>query len=160
MRIGIELNVLPLINPDGLVVMDIDQRVDNVGEPVKIDGNDVPTTVERSANAKVSVRDGETVILGGFMRTEKRSSNSGVPFLKDIPLLGSLFRSTTKSGNRVELMILIRPKVLNTPEDAALVAMEEKAKLPGISKAERDFTDDARKNQQKSAKELYKREGF
>lgn len=160
LRIGIELNVLPLINVDGLVVMDIDQRVDNVGENVKIDNNDVPTTVERSANAKVSVRDGETVILGGFIRSEKRDSNSGVPFLKDIPLLGYLFRSTSRSDQRVELMILIRPKVLQTPEDAALVAVEEKGKMPGISKAERAFNADEAKEQKKHAKEIYKREGF
>ncbi|MBN2505949.1 MAG: hypothetical protein JXQ71_04575 [Verrucomicrobia bacterium] len=160
LRIGIELNVLPLINPDGLVVMDIDQRVDNVGENVKIDNNDVPTTVERSANAKVSVRNGETVILGGFIRNEKRDSNSGVPFLKDIPLLGYLFKSTSRSDQRVELMILIRPFVLQTPEEAAIVALEEKSKMPGISKAERAFTEDERKAQRKAAQELYKREGF
>jgi hypothetical protein len=57
-------------------------------------------------------------------------------------------------------MILLRPMVLQTPEDAALIAMEEKSKMPGISKAERNFTEDERKAQEKAAKELYKREGF
>ena len=80
--------------------------------------------------------------------------------LKDIPLLGYLFRSTSTSGQRVELMIMIRPKVLPTPEDAAIVASEEKAKLPGISNAERMFSEAERKSQEKAAKELYKREGF
>src|SRR5439155_969254 len=63
--VGISLQVLPLINPDGLVVMDIQQDIDQLGTPVTIDGNPVPTTTKRSAAAKVAVKDRDTVILGG-----------------------------------------------------------------------------------------------
>jgi len=142
-RIGIELNVLPLINPDGLVVMDILQDIQSVGGEVMIDNVGlVPITQDRSANAKVAVKSGETIILGGFISAEKRSSNSGVPFLKDIPGLGLLFRAQSDSKSRKELMIFIKPTVLETPEIAARVAIEEKNKMPGVLGAEAALTKD------------------
>src|SRR5205823_11545287 len=98
-----------------------------------IDNNQIPTTIDREANAKVAVQDGQTVMLGGFISTDRSKSASGVPLLKDIPILGNLFRSTSKTLNRKELMVLIRPTVLPTPQIAALVAKQEKGKLPGIS---------------------------
>jgi len=149
LQIGITLSVLPLINVDGLVVMDIRQKIQQVGEIVKIDGNDVPTTVDREANAKVAVKNRETVMLGGFISTDRTKSASGVPLLKDIPILGNLFRSTSKTANRTELMVLIRPTVLPTPEIAAIVAKEEKAKMPGVRAAEREAARDERRQTRK-----------
>lgn len=160
LQIGITLSVLPLINPDGLVVMDIRQKIQSVGDNVIIDGNPVPITTDREANAKVAVRDRETIMLGGFISNTKSLSKSGVPILKDIPLLGALFRSTSDTRRRNELIVLIRPTVLPTPEDAAVTAAEERSMLPGILQAEKEVTDDERKRQQKSAKALMKREGF
>jgi len=160
LQIGITLSVLPLVNADGLVSMDIRQKIQSIGGTVKIDNNDLPATIDREVNSKVAVRDRETVILGGFISTEKRKAASGVPILKDIPILGNLFRSTSKSNDRKEIMVLIRPTVLPTPREAALTAIEEKSKLPGITAAELERTEDERKLQQKSAKEIYKKEGF
>jgi general secretion pathway protein D len=160
LRIGIELFVTPLINPEGLVVMEIEQRIDSAGPSVIIDGNEVPTTTERSANATVSVRDGETIMLGGFISNTKSTGRSGVPILKDIPVIGPLFRNTSDRNDRKELIVLIRPSVLKTPEDAAQFAIEQKAKMPGVSQAERDNRDEERKQMRRSAKDLYKREGY
>src|SRR5207248_65048 len=145
LQIGITLSVLPLINQDGLVVMDIRQKIQSIGGSTIIDGNDIPITIDREANAKVAVRDGETVMLGGFISTDRSKSASGVPVLKDIPILGNFFRSTSKNLSRKELMVLIRPTVLPTPQIAALVAKDEKAKLPGISAAEREANRDERR---------------
>jgi len=140
-RIGIELNVLPLINPDGLVVMDIAQNIQSVGGEVRIENvGDVPITQDRSANAMVAVKSGETIVLGGFISADKSYSDSGVPFLKDIPGLGLLFRSQSNKKARRELMIFIKPTVLETPEIAARVAIEEKNKMPGVLGAEKEFT--------------------
>jgi len=134
---GITLNVTPLINPDGLVVMDIDQTIQSVGRDIKVDANvTMPEVTTRSANAKVAVHNRETVMLGGFISTDLSDSKSGVPILKDIPLLGQLFTSVTKKKNRSELIVLIRPTVLETPEIAAKVATEERNRLPGIRRAE------------------------
>ena len=160
LRIGIDLSVTPLINPDGLVVMDIEQQINSVGVNVKIDNNDVPTTVERTASAKVSVRDRETIILGGFISNSRDKSSSGVPLLKDIPILGALFRSTTLNKNKQELIILIRPTVLPTPGDASLAAIEERSKMPGILQAVTELRKDEKQREARAAKELFKREGL
>ncbi len=99
-RVGIELDVLPLINPDGLVIMDIQENVEQLGTPVTISGNPVPTTTQRSAQAKVAVKNHDTIVLGGFISTTKSKSNSGIPFLKDLPVLGHLFRSSSDQTER------------------------------------------------------------
>ncbi len=64
----------------------------------------VPTTTKRQASAKVAVKDGETVILGGFISSSKSKAHAGVPWLMNIPGLGSLFRSDTLQNQRTELI--------------------------------------------------------
>ncbi len=121
------LNVTPFITPDGLVVMELDQHIEDLGASVEIDGNKVPTTTTRSATSTVSVKDGEMILLGGFISETKNKSRSGVPLLKDIPVLGALFRSNSDTSKRTELIILMRPTVLDTAEKAARTA----SSLPG-----------------------------
>jgi general secretion pathway protein D len=160
-QIGISLNVYPIVNQDGLVVMDIQQHISQVGNNVKIDGNDVPTTIDRDANAYVAVNNRDTILLGGFISTTKNKSNSGVPFLKDIPGLGLLFRNSSENISRGELMVLIRPTVLPTPEAAALETAARKDKLPNIKHAERDEEEFARKllEKERKAEEKAERRG-
>lgn len=141
LRVGITLNVLPLVNSEGLVVMDISESIQQLGNSVTIDGNPVPTTTERSASAKVAVKDGDPVILGGFISSTKSTSKSGVPYLKDIPILGALFRSKNDSTKRTELMVLLRPTVLRTPKDASDAAQRERTQMPGIFQAEKQFNE-------------------
>ncbi len=146
LQIGVTLSVLPLVNADGLVVMDIRQKVESYDGDVSIENvGKVPITSQKEANAKVAVRDGETVMLGGFISTEKNKSHGGVPILKDIPLLGNLFRSSSESDARRELMVMIRPTVLPTPEAAATYLSEERTRMPGTKEAEYDFTESERK---------------
>lgn len=160
-QIGITLSVLPLINPEGLVVMDIRQKIQTIGADIPIDATfSVPETIDREANAKVSVRDKETIILGGYITSERRKSKSGVPILKDLPLLGYLFSSNQRSEQRSEMMLLLRPTVLPTPSDAALAAHEEKSKMPGIIMAEKDYSEAERRRMDKIADDLYRREGL
>ncbi|HEX4120662.1 MAG TPA: secretin N-terminal domain-containing protein [Verrucomicrobiae bacterium] len=137
LEVGIHLQVLPLINPDGLVVMDIQADVEQLGPGVQIAGvGSVPTTTKREAGAKVAVRDGETIILGGFISDSRTISDSGIPYLKDIPVLGNLFKSKSTQNLRTELIMLMRPTVLPTPAAAALVATRERNKLSGVKQAE------------------------
>ena len=146
LQIGVTLSVLPLINAEGLVVMDIRQKIQDVGEEVTIQNiGSVPSTIDREANAKVAVRDGETVMLGGMISANKSNSKGGVPILKDIPYLGALFRSTRNSEDRQELMVMIRPTVLPTPEAAANYAADQRKIMPGASAAQREFQDMERK---------------
>lgn len=127
LQIGINMQVLPLITSDGLVVLDINQTIEGENGTVQIDANlKVPRTVKHTAQAKVAVKDGETIILGGLIRTARTKSISGVPVLKDLPGIGVLFRSTSENPTRKELMVLIRPTVLKTPELASLAAQAER----------------------------------
>ncbi len=138
LQIGINMSVLPLITSDGLVVLDINQTIEGENGTVAIDANlKVPKTVRHTAQAKVAVKDGETIILGGLIRTAMTKSVSGVPVLKDIPGLGSFFRSTSENPTRKELMVLIRPTVLKTPELASLAAQAERQRSATIRSVER-----------------------
>ena len=143
--VGIDLEVTPQINSEGLVVMDISQDVEQLGPTTEIDGNAVPTTTQRTAVSTVSVKDRDTIILGGFISNTKSKSHSGVPGLKDIPLLGYLFRSSSDSIQRVELIVLIRSTVLPTPDKAAAFATEMRNTMPGLKQAEYDARVDENK---------------
>jgi general secretion pathway protein D len=141
-QVGITLKIKPLINPDGLVVMDIFQEASvqgPAGTAVNINGTAVPTINQRQASATVAVKDHDTIILGGMISTSQTKTKSGVPYLKDIPLLGNLFRSNNNTEDRVELIILLRPTVLPTPEAAAAVATVERKNLPGVRRAEAEI---------------------
>jgi general secretion pathway protein D len=151
--IGISLQVQPIVNQEGLVTMTIMQDISQVGGTTKIDNNDVPITIHRTANAYVSVHDRDTIVLGGFISTTKNKATGGVPFLKDIPGLGMLFRSSSENISRVELMVLIRPTVLPTPEAAALNAAAERDANPNIRRAEREEEEFSRRQMERLRKE-------
>jgi general secretion pathway protein D len=167
LSVGVELDVTPFINPDGLVVMDIQQEIDEISGYTAIDGNNVPNTIKRTLSSEIAVRNRDTVILGGFVRSDKSHAVSGVPILMDIPLLGWLFRSTDTSKDRTELIVLMRPTVLKTPELAAAQTIKEAQRLPGVSAAaaenaedERTLIDAERKKELKRAKNGKPADGF
>jgi general secretion pathway protein D len=146
LSVGIGLTVTPFINPDGLVVMTIDETIDEIAGSTSIAGvGDVPNTTSRRLSAEVAVRDGDTIILGGFIRNSSNKQNAGIPLLKDIPLLGALFSSRSDARERKELLILMRPTVLRTPDIAALASVQEKRRLPGISAAEAEVLESEKK---------------
>jgi general secretion pathway protein D len=155
LRVGIGLNVTPFINQDGLVVMKIDETIDEISGSTTIDGvGQVPNTTSRTLAAEVAVLDRESIMLGGFIRNAETKNKAGVPILKDIPLLGALFRSSGEAKQRNELMVLMRPTVLRTPQLAALQVAVEKEGLPGVVAAERQYNEqEIRENQRLKAKE-------
>jgi general secretion pathway protein D len=139
LTVGVELDVTPFINPDGLVVMDINQEIDDVNGSTAIEGvGNVPNTDKRTLSSEIAVRDRDTIMLGGFIRSDKSTSKSGVPVLQDIPLLGMLFSSRSDSKNREELIVLMRPTVLKTLDDSAAMTRTEERRLPGVSAAALD----------------------
>lgn len=167
LSVGVELDVTPFINPDGLVVMDIQQEIDEISGYTQIDQNNVPNTIKRTLSSEIAVRNRDTVILGGFVRSDKSHVTSGVPILKDVPLLGWLFRKTDSSKDRTELIVLMRPTVLKTPEIAAAQTIKEAQRLPGVSAAaaenaedERTLIDAERKRELKRAKNGKPADGF
>jgi general secretion pathway protein D len=140
LQVGVTLNVTPFITPDGLVVLDVVQDISSLDGFVDVsNGQKAPQTSTSSAQATLSVRDGETIILGGYVKDSRIDNKSGVPILKDIPLLGSLFRSKSKDNSRTELILLLKVTVLKDPADASHQVEKERAKLPGLSDAAKEF---------------------
>ena len=116
--IGINIAVTPRINPSGFVMMEIEQSADDVLGETTINNTTVPIISKRELSAQVGVQSRQTVVLGGLVRTDNSKSRSKVPLLGDIPLLGMFFRADSKKRNRTELMVLLTPYVLKTPQEA------------------------------------------
>lgn len=127
-KVGIILDVEPHINPDGFVFLKVKPEISGVTTSAIDLGNGIkaPIITERSAETTVAVKDGETVVIGGLITTSENEAESKVPFLGDIPGLGILFRSTTRSKNKTELLIALTPRVVRTVEDGRRLSIEER----------------------------------
>lgn len=120
---GVILSVTPRVNANGRVILDIEQEVSDVVQTTT-SGIDSPTISQRRISTSVVVSSDQTVVLGGLIEDDVDEINTGVPLLKDIPLIGALFSATTKVTDRKELLVMITPKVLKNPQDA-IEATEE-----------------------------------
>ena len=117
--VGIILKVKPRINPSRYVTLEITQSADTLGDPVDVGNNGKMYQInKREMTASISVPSRSTIVLGGLVQTGYQNSNTRVPILGSIPLLGGLFRSEDTSRNRTELLVLITPYVLMTPGEA------------------------------------------
>lgn len=129
---GVILKVTPRVNEGGLVLMDISQEVSDVSRTTT-SGIDSPTIQQRKFNSTVSVQNGETIALGGLIRDRRIADNSGIPVLKDVPILGHLFKSTGNFDTRTELVVLITPRVVRTTADIRAVTEEFRERLRALS---------------------------
>jgi len=118
-KVALQLEVVPLINSEKEVSLDILQKIDSVvpNSNVNIGGNQVPTIATRYIRTNVSAPNCSTIVLGGLITDTKNTSKNGIPYLSRLPVVGSLFRSTTKMRDRTELIILMRPEVSLTKLD-------------------------------------------
>ncbi|HSH37263.1 MAG TPA: hypothetical protein VK993_00640, partial [Chthoniobacterales bacterium] len=116
-KVALQLEVVPLINSEKEVTLDILQKLDEVAERVTIDNNEIPTISTRYIKTTVSAPNCSTIVLGGLVTDRKARSQSGIPVLSRIPVLGGLFRQTAKTKSREELVILMRPEVSLTKTD-------------------------------------------
>jgi len=109
----LSLKVTPQITPDDRVILDLIVTKDSVGQLVpSATGGFVPSIDTRNIQTQVLVKDGQTVVLGGIMETERRDAVKKVPGLGDVPIVGNLFKSKNKINNRDELLIFVTPKIL------------------------------------------------
>jgi general secretion pathway protein D len=109
---GIKLSVTPTVNAQGVVIMEIDQQISNqLSGQVGIGDN--PIFFERNLKTEVVADSGQTILLGGLISENGSTSSTGVPWLKSIPLLGSLFESEGKDSSKTELVILVTPKIID-----------------------------------------------
>ncbi len=130
-KTGIILNVTPHINSSGLVKMELEQEVSDVGEFITELKN--YTFLSRRAETSLVVEDGKTIVIGGLMKTNSQNSNAGIPFLKDIPILGYLFSAGSKKAEKTELIILITPNVIKSRAEADRISAEFSEKISHLT---------------------------
>jgi type IV pilus assembly protein PilQ len=109
----LSLKVTPQITPDNRIILDLDVKKDSIGTiTVTSGGVNVPSIDTKEIITQVLMNDGQTVVLGGVLETQRRDDQTKVPYLGDIPILGNLFKQTTKRNNKDELLIFVTPKIV------------------------------------------------
>ncbi|HEX8363054.1 MAG TPA: secretin N-terminal domain-containing protein, partial [Longimicrobium sp.] len=112
--VGTSLTITPTINPDGYVNLNLTQEVSAVAEQ----GELAPVISTREASTHLFVRDGQTVVIGGLIETQRDRTRSGIPYLKDLPVLGALFGTTRNTSRNSELFLFLTPHIIRSDDDA------------------------------------------
>jgi general secretion pathway protein D len=151
---GVSLIVIPRISASGTVTLMIAQEVSTLGALV----GDNPSFNKASVSTTLAVQDGETVAIAGLIRDSDTSGRQGIPWLSEIPLIGALFGTTRRTVNRTELLILITPHVIRTPDRFQEMTQDLKDSLRNVRKFV-DKKDDERLDDMEDArKDKYRRE--
>jgi len=127
---GVILDLLPRINPNGLVTITVRQEVSSVTENSDPDGN--PTFSQRVVSSTVSVDSGDTVALAGLISSGAQRGRTGLPVLSNIPVAGGAFGVTELTADRTELIVLLTPRVVRDQRDARAATAELRDRLQGI----------------------------
>jgi len=128
---GVKLEVTPSVNDGGLVTLDVNQSVTDVGPEDAATGQ--RSFLERNVTSRIAVRSGESVVLGGLITDNSTVAKSGVPYLMDIPLLGNLFSRNTDATRRVELLVFITPKVVESDAELRDLTREMRDRMRGLT---------------------------
>ena len=129
--VGVILEVTPRVNLGGRITLDLSQEVSEVNtavDPATQPGGN-PAFIRRRIESAVTVQSGETLVLGGLIKENKSSASSGIPFLKDMPVLGALFGTTSDTSERTELIVLLTPKAVRDEGEARAVTKEFRERL-------------------------------
>jgi general secretion pathway protein D len=127
---GVILRITPRVNSSGLVLLDITQEVSDVQPSGS--GIDSPTIATRRVTTSVAVQDGEVMALGGLIRNAQTREKRGIPFLSQIPIIGGLFGQQVKAVDKVELVVLLKPRVIRSVDDARAVTEELRQKIRSL----------------------------
>lgn len=127
---GVMLAVSPSVNAGGMVTMQIEQSVTDVGQVDIATGQ--RTFLQRQLSSRVAVRNGETIVLGGLIRDNNTRDKQGLPILHDLPVVGNLFGSTAKTTARTELLVMLTPRVVNSEADLRQVGAEMKSRMRAL----------------------------
>ena len=136
---GVILDVVPRINPGGLVYLDIQQQVSDASTTVDANGN--PTISTRAVSTQVAVQSGQTVLLGGLIQQNDSRTDNSVPYLGKIPGLQWLFGNTERKRGRSELIVLITPRVITGSSEAKDITDEYRQKMQLMSPMKATKTD-------------------
>ena len=129
---GIILTVTPRISDKRVVALDVKQTVNDVGDPRPPSLS--PDIIKREAETSVVLRDNQTLVLGGLIRTRRASTKQGIPWLSKIPVIGFLFGSTVDRIERTELLLLITPRVIGDPSEGQEILQQVRGQRPGLEK--------------------------
>lgn len=129
---GIILTVTPYISDKNQVTLKISQEYSAPGAPTKIAGQEFPSFITRRANTTGIVQDSHTLVIGGLISEQATHSRSGIPLLKDIPLIGWLFGSTSIQKTKTELLVMVTPRVISSQEEADRLINEFKERVRTI----------------------------
>jgi len=129
---GILLSVTPNINDQGLVTMEISQEISEQANSILVAGRLYPSFYKRSTETTLSVQSGQTIVIGGLIRETKSESLSGTPWFINLPVINFLFGQTSDSVSKNELIILISPYVIDSPDDVDAITQELSSKLHSL----------------------------
>jgi len=124
---GVSLVVTPSVNAGGLITMDVQQSVTDVGNVDEATGQ--RTFLNRAIRSRVAVRSSESVVLGGLIRENASRAGSGVPLVRDIPVLGNLFGSRSRENTRTELLVIITPRAIFNEDELRNVSKEMRSQV-------------------------------
>lgn len=131
-KTGVILTVTPQITEGGMVAMTIRQEVSDKSTDRTVGNAVYPSFTKREAETSIVAKDKETLVIGGLIQEKKEKTDSGIPLLSRIPWLGSLFKFTTVTNGKTELVILLTPRVISNSEQAATVTDDIKYRLEGL----------------------------
>jgi len=136
-EVGVILEVTPRVNQGGRITLDLSQEVSEINKAVdprtQPGGN--AQFIRRKIESTVTVQSGETLVLGGLIDENKSTADSGIPFLKDMPVLGALFGTTSDTTDRTELIVLLTPKAVRDQGEARAVTKEFRERLKQLETA-------------------------
>jgi type II secretory pathway component GspD/PulD (secretin) len=112
-EVSIVMDVTPTVLEKGLIRLEVIVTVREVVGNIAIEGNNTPVLSKRESRTDVFIRDGETLVMGGLIRERERTDENGLPFLKDIPFLGYLFKSANITKNKTDLLFFLRPQIVD-----------------------------------------------
>lgn len=138
--IGIKLKIKPSINDEKTVVLDLEQEVSDQLTNVTVgqQGFSYPSFSTRKTKTSIVVPDQQGIVIGGIIQEKKNKDYQGIPGLSKIPLLGYLFRDTTESVSKTELVIILTPHVITNTSEAEMVKADFLDKLKGVKDVLRD----------------------
>jgi len=130
-NVGTQLTVIPTVNKDGYVTFRVLQEVSALSQQTVAAAQNAPIITTREAETSAIVKTGHTVVIGGLIGETQQTVESGVPLLKDLPLLGLLFKNRSTSHERTEIAIFLTPYVVFTDEQADSLLQRERDRLEG-----------------------------
>jgi general secretion pathway protein D len=138
--VGTKLSIVPTINDDGYVSVQLLQEVSSLTPQTVAAALSAPVISTREANTRAILRDGQTVVIAGLIGESRQVQDEGVPFLKDLPLLGALFKRQSTTHQRTELAIFVTPYIVRSDADADAIRERVKQRMQERSPGALDDT--------------------